>query len=254
MFPSDWGAKSSLSKKRKADEDADSPPTALSEDVLQSPEEIEICRRILSNLNKGKRVGDLPEQLNLETLLSSMSYRSLLCNMIGIGSNKALKPVNLPLITKAYEESYLREPMGTERKCASNLLCEGLFIDSTKPFILPEFILPGEHIISENSHPQLCVLCSRKVTQQLYYDLIYSKQPFPNALIQRYGNICGPGEYAQESLLITPFCAPLVCMPLPMMSHQRNKYVVTTAGGYNQIQQVNVAFEDFHRPSINDQT
>ena len=62
------------------------------------------------------------------------------------------------------------------------------------------------------------------------------------------------GGVAQESLLITPFCSPLVCMQLPMMSHQRNKYVVTTAGGYNQIQQVNVAFEDFHRPSINDQT
>ena len=138
--------------------------------------------------------------------------------------------------------------------CDEFIIAVGPSEDSTKPFILPEFILPGEHIISENSHPQLCVLCSRKVTQQLYYDLIYSKQPFPNALIQRYGNICGPGEYAQESLLITPFCSPLVCMPLPMMSHQRNKYVVTTTGGYNQIQQVNVAFEDFHRPSINDQT
>jgi hypothetical protein len=61
--------------------------------------------------------------------------------------------------------------MGTERKCASNLLCEGLFIDSTKPFILPEFILQGEHIISENSHPQLCVLCSRRATQKMFYDM-----------------------------------------------------------------------------------
>lgn len=252
MFPADWGVKSSQCKKRKA-EDCIAKESEGLDDKKLIKEENEICRRILLNLNRGRRQTELPDHLNLETLLSGMSYKSLLCNMLGAGEtepNGGIK-VSLPLVTKAYEETFMREAMPTEKKCASNSLCEGLFIDSTQPVSLPEFLLPGE---KTGSDPKLCVLCSRKATQHLFYDMIYCKQLFPNALIQRYGNIFGPGEYAQECLLMCPANAPLACMPYPIMSHQRNRYIVTNSGGYKNIAQVNVSFEDFHRPSTDDQT
>lgn len=255
MFPSDWGVKSSVQSKRRKTEDENSnyKHAINTDDEIQNTEENEICRRILLNLNKGKRTADLPEHLNLDTLLNCLSYRSLLCNMLGKceANGNGQQIASLPIITKAYEESFMREVMMHEKKCASNALCEGLFIDCTQPVVLPEFLLPGENT---GDTPKLCVLCSRKTTQHLFYDMMYAKKPFPHALIQRYGNIYGPGEYAQECLLMCPGNAPLACMPLPIMSHQRNRYVVRNSGGYQQIMQVHVAYEDFHRPSTNDQS
>lgn len=250
MFPSDWGVKSQ-SKKRKIDEGNSTCKEAnqANEDTPDA-QETEICRQILLNMNKGKRTTtDVPEYLNLDTLLNSISYKSLLCNMLDTCEGNKPHIPSLPLITKAYEESFMREVFVHEKKCASNALCEGLYIDCTQPVVLPEFLLPGENT---TDIPKLCVLCSRKTTQHLFYDMIYAKQQFPHALIQRYGNIYGPGEYAQECLLMCPANAPLACMPLPIMSHQRNRYIVKTSGGFVQIMQMNVAYEDFHRPSTND--
>lgn len=41
---------------------------------------------------------------------------------------------------------------------------------------------------------------------------------------QRYGNMFGDGEYAQEVLLIASKPQHIPCMPKPIMSHQRNRY------------------------------
>ncbi len=69
-------------------------------------------------------------------------------------------------------------------------------------------------------------------------------------MIQRHGNICGvKGEYARECMLICPPSGPLHCMPLPVMSHQRNKYEVRVSNGTRQIVQLRVGHEDFQPPS-----
>ena len=74
-----------------------------------------------------------------------------------------------------------------------------------------------------------------------------------HGVIQRHGNICGvPGEYARECMLICPPTGPLHCMPLPIMSHQRNKYEVRISNGTKQIVQLRVGYEDFQRPSTKD--
>ena len=145
----------------------------------------------------------------------------------------------------------MREARPSERPCASGGLCECMFIDPTAPFVGVEFALPGE---PSGPTPELCILCLRKVTQKLFYDMLFAKQPM-HGLIQRHGNLCGvAGEYAEECTIICPPNSGLQCMPLPVMSHQRNKYRVTIASGLKHLEQVRVRHEDFGSPLTEEQT
>ena len=181
------------------------------------------------------------------------------------------QPGDIPLITKAYEESFMREACPGERQCSMGQRCECMFIDPNAPFVGVEFELPNEQANDPNqinqanpnqhkepntnnkpnpsnnrqSPPKLCVLCSRKTTQKLFYDACYSGARI-QGLIQRYGNLCNqPGEYARECMLICPPSAQWSCMPLPIMSHQRNRYRVQVVAGVKHLQQLRVAHEDF---------
>lgn len=217
------------------------------------PDDFDVCQRILYSVNT-THANDIEKnkcsEVSLDTLLSNMPYRAILSNMVGSYQQHAK---NVPLIAKAYEESFMREPQSTELACASGPLCECMFIDKTAPFIATEFLLPGE---ASGEKPQLCVLCTRKVTQKLFYDILLNESlGFPHTLIQRYGNLCGvPGEYARECMLICPPDRALECMPQPSMSHQRNRYEVCVSNNMKYLRQVNVQHKDFHSPSTNAQT
>ena len=100
-------------------------------------------------------------------------------------------------------------------------LCECRLIDRQCPFPGVEFRLPDDP-----PTPQLCVLCSRKATQKMFYDMCYAGVA-PKGVIQRFGNIFGqPGEYSTELMLSCPQGVSLSAMPLPIMSHQRSRYSV----------------------------
>lgn len=113
--------------------------------------------------------------------------------------------------------------------------------------------------------PQMCVLCSRNCTQKLFYDMCHAGLT-PMCIIQRsfrsfqvsshnvefyrYGNIFNEeSEYSPECMLVCPPEIGLQCMPLPIMSHQRNRYSVVVNGGHKHLRQHKVAFEGFQRPS-----
>ena len=150
-----------------------------------------------------------------------MPYRDILSNMLSRDDRAC---PNIPVITRAYEETFMRQPREGEKQCASGALCECMFIDPSAPFVCTEFILPGE---TSGPTPQLCILCLRKVTQKLFYDVMLTETGCPHGVIQRHGNLCGvDGEYAQECMLMCPANSHLQCMPLPVMSHQRNRYAV----------------------------
>lgn len=55
-------------------------------------------------------------------------------------------------------------------------------------------------------------------------------------------------------MLICPPHAPLQCMPLPAMSHQRNRYRVVVNGGLRHLEQLRVRHEDFASPLTQEQT
>ena len=143
-----------------------------------------------------------PPEVNLDHILSCVPYRDLLQDLFGKSSpspahgtagSSASSTTCVPVVTKTYEESFMREPMWEyERPCVMGSNCECNFI-STRPnesFVGVEFILPFEASLdaSERSR-QMCVLCHRKLVQSLFYDIMYSGAPF-HGVIQRYGNIC----------------------------------------------------------------
>ena len=66
----------------------------------------------------------------------------------------------------------------------------------------------------------------------------------------RYGNIFGEArEYAKECMLICPVSLPLACLPIPVMSHQRNKYKIDRQYNVKCLRQLRVQHEDFVSPS-----
>ena len=198
--------------------------------------------------------------LNLDTVLSSTSYASLMRQMFGTegsilpstggssnegGAHPRTTSITIPTITRAFEESYMREPMANERECARGSKCECQYIDSSQPFTCVEFLTIDE-IANPPPDNQLCVICSRKETQYLYYDMTFNKKVY-NSVIQRYGNISGGGEYAPECLIRCTKQCDLACMPKPIMSHQRNRYRVykNHENGTISLKQTRVSPQDY---------
>ena len=237
---------------------------------------------IVRRVNDSKFAPPIPEELQLDHVLSSVPYQSMLESLFGGLTTAAL---DVPLVTKAYEESYMREAGPGEPSCALGELCECMFIDRNAPFVGVQFKLPvgsltatsaaesssggsgsfsggSSHGVPGSSNsglgtrgidspimPGMCVLCCRKTTQKLFYDICYSGNRV-QGLIQQYGNLCNqPGEYARCCMLVCPPTSPWHCMPRPMMSHQRNRYQVHVVAGLKHLQQLRVAFEDFAPPS-----
>lgn len=180
-----------------------------------------------------------PAVPELDSILSRIPYRQILEELFG--GETRLQP-EVPLVTRAYEESFMRSPGKDERPCAMGSECECMFIDPQQPFVGTEFLIPSEE---ETRQPQMCVLCCRKVTQQLFHDMLFGGVSF-RGVIQRYGNICEqPGEYARQVMLICPPNGHVHCLPLPIVSHQRNRYSVRASNGTKYLRQHRVSFEDF---------
>ena len=148
----------------------------------------------------------------------------------------------VPLVTRAYEESYMRECMLPEDKpCSLGQFCECNFIDAGHEFVGVSFVMPDLRAGESN----MCILCLRKLTQMLFYRMINGGYK-PSNLIQLYGNICDvAGEYHSSAMLVMPRHASVHSMPLPVVAHQRSKYQVVVRDGKRHLTQKNVYYEDF---------
>ena len=190
--------------------------------------------------HKNDKVSRQP--LEIETILSRLPYREMMESLFG---GKTEITDNIPIVTRDYEEYYMREANTEmqERPCVMGQNCECNFIDPKIPFVGVEFVLPGEE--AKEDEVQMCVLCSRKVTKQLFNDLMTSDTEI-RGIIQRYGNICNqPGEYAKQAMIFCPPNKAIQCMPLPMVDHQRNRYTVKIHNGQKIIKQSRVSYEEF---------
>jgi hypothetical protein len=270
MFPSDWaerkGAASSKRRKVQPKETlgglldecdkahsaavGDCPAAGGAMDLTMDGSSLAAWDRVDSivdiiqrRVNDSRFAPAMPVELQLDHVLSSVPYQAMLESLFGGVSQPAHE---VPLVTKTYEESFMREPTTGELPCALGELCECRFIDKNAPFVGVQFELPGA---GGQGAARMCVLCYRKTTQKLFYDVCYSGKRV-QGLIQHYGNLCNqPGEYARSCMLICPPNAQWQCMPLPIMSHQRNRYRVHVVAGVKHLQQLRVAHEDFVSPS-----
>lgn len=156
----------------------------------------------------------------------------------------------VPVVCRSYEESFMREVVGAdEQACCAGESCECMFIDPAQPFVGVRFQLlnPGgdPDIDAVNQRLFLCVLCVRALTQRLFYNLLHGVSS-ANGVVQIYGNIIGrAGEYAREVALVCPANGPVHCMPLPVVSHQRNRYQAFLRGGRVHLRQLRVGLQDF---------
>ena len=198
-----------VSKKRFRSE------TVVSNNSADSAEDI--CRAVCHNLSKCEEVD---YELDFSDILSHIDYKGVLEGLFG---GCGMGP-DVPVVTRTYEEKFLREPMADERKCVMGTGCEAMLIDKTKPFIAVEFTLPGR----ATETPQMCVLCSRKHTQRLFYDYLHRATPSScTGVIQRYGVLCDiTGEYRKDVCLIMPPHGPVHCMPYPSVSYTRSHFTV----------------------------
>lgn len=120
--------------------------------------------------------------INLDHILSSTPYKDMLRDLFGADSStrasKSLRVPAIPVVTKAYEESFMREPMWEyERTCVMGSNCECNFIGTRQGegFIGVEFILPSEASMEASERARsMCVLCHRRLVQSLFYDIIYA--------------------------------------------------------------------------------
>lgn len=216
QVPEEWKSaskKRKLSKTEPRKKEVESIHTESLQDLS-----LEICREIL-NVKEPK---DFESLMDFNTVLSSLPYQQILQNLFG-SSPVTLK--NISLITRSYEESFMREPINrNERPCVMGNSCECMKIDHLNAFIGVEFKLPVEDIVG----PHMCVLCSRKTTQKLFYDLTYGSNRSIGQ-IQRYGVMINVnGEYKAEYCLIMPPQGPIHSMPYPSVVHCRNNYTVQT--------------------------
>ena len=210
--------------------------------IQETPERGQVLEMVLNSLRReptaSATAADETEDIEIDCLLCRLPYKKMLSDILGAGCEVAPQ---IPYVARAYEESFMREPMHQgERRCSKGKLCECMFIDPDQPFIGVEFLLPGEQ---QPATPHMCVLCCRAVTQQLYYDVMFDKQDCCG-VIQRFGNIHSqPGEYALSAMLIAAQSAPVHIMPLPIVSHQRNRYTTYVQGGIKHLKQSRVHFQ-----------
>jgi hypothetical protein len=243
MFPSTWDPTHAIKKRRRnlADESQQAAACAQSPVAFQSDLQQTIMRRL--NASDAHLAPSQSPELNLDHILSKVPYRSMLENLFGNADQQKEVP-DVPILSRAYEESFMRQPMQGERACVMGDQCECTQIDRNAPFVAVELRLPNDPDTA-----QMCALCSRAATQKCFYDMCFLGRPV-KGVIQRYGGIFGqPGEYAAECMLICPRSMGMASMPVPSVSHQRNRYSVVIHGGSKQLKQHRVGYEDFQSPS-----
>jgi hypothetical protein len=87
------------------------------------PFQSSLQQTILRRLNASDPPPD-PASLQMDHILSRLPYRSMLENLFQTVevNHDSLKEV--PILSRAYEESFMRQPMPNEKQCAMGDLCE----------------------------------------------------------------------------------------------------------------------------------
>ena len=179
---------------------------------------------------------DVPT-LNIAQIIEKLPFAKMLQS-----TKQSFSASETPIVTRVYEEKFMRQAYRGEESCIMGEECECMFIDEKHKFVGTQFVLPS---LEESENCGLCVLCLRKITQLLYYKVV-NEGLTPNIRIQRYGNICGEAnEYHPSVVLICPSNMNKNIMPLPIVAHQRNRYSVHDNGGICVLKQHRVYQEDF---------
>ena len=96
-----------------------------------------VCNKILTSIGKYRpsMTNEDNVNLNLDSILRRVSsYKSLLHNMF---SDEGVRVPDIPVVSKSYEELYMREPFSNERACVMGDDCECQHIVKVSFKLLP---------------------------------------------------------------------------------------------------------------------
>jgi len=148
-------------------------------------------------------------------------------------------------VTRAYEDEFLREPVGNERPCLLGKQCEGLQITMAKDkaFIVREFLLPSEQKEFEATgkykpERRLCLMCKRKEIARAWINIRADGMGMrEDSILQDYRNIVDvEGEYCLKDCIIS---SRHVWEGLtdPIVLHIRSAYHLIEKNGMRYYQQ-----------------
>jgi len=151
----------------------------------------------------------------------------------------------IQVVTRAYEENYLREPTGKERSCIMGDQCQGMHLPhvNENAFVLREFLLPTEEeeynrTAKLPAEGRLCLMCKRSEIARAFINIRADGMGVKNNIIlQDYRNIVDEeGEYCLEDCLLS---SPQVFQGLldPVVLHLRNAYRLKVVKGVRHYEQ-----------------
>lgn len=142
---------------------------------------------------------------------------------------------------RAYEEDFLREAVGSERSCARGTECEGMKVLVETPFVLREFIYPGQKMATNRT---LCLLCRRDEISRAHYRYETGHcSPLDNVRISDHYNLVGvPGEYDVRDCILSS--GKYSGVPLPVVLHVRSAYTSRTEDGVKCLQQTRMRYPE----------
>ena len=151
----------------------------------------------------------------------------------------------IQVVTRAYEEKYLREPTGKERSCIMSDQCQGMHLPhvNENAFVLREFLLPTEEeeynrTAKLPAEGRLCLMCKRSEIARAFINIRADGMGVKNNIIlQDYRNIVDEeGEYCLEDCLLS---SPQVFQGLldPVVLHLRNAYRLKVVKGVRHYEQ-----------------
>lgn len=150
-------------------------------------------------------------------------------------------PSEMICCPREYEESYLREPVAPERPCARGPDCEGLSVMCDQPFVLREFVYPGQSVGEART---LCLLCRRDEISKAYYRYETGHcQEARGVRVTDYFNLVGiPGEYDVRDCIMSN--GKYTGIPLPVVLHIRSAYESITKDGVRYLTQTRMRYPD----------
>ena len=106
--------------------------------------------------------GEVPSMQRLRDMVAVAYDRSEIDKLLGeysdTGTDRLDSVSDLVCCPRAYEDEFLREPVGSERACTRGEDCEGLQVEGGDGFVLREFLYP--HTPPPDGST-LCRLCRR---------------------------------------------------------------------------------------------
>lgn len=144
---------------------------------------------------------------------------------------------------RAYEETYLREAVGTERNCVRGAECEGLHLLVDDPFMIREFIYPCQEQQSSDAR-SMCLLCRRNEIAKAYYRYeTGNAKTFDCLRITDHFNLVGvSGEYDVRDCIVSS--GKHTGIPLPVVLHVRSAYESYVRDGVKCLSQKRMRYPD----------